>query len=504
MTLLRRRGVLLLVLLAVAIALPPYCGTYYTRFATQIAIYGMAALSVDLLLGYTGLITFGQAALFGVGAYAAGMLTVYGLTNAFVAWPLAVLVSMLFALGDRSALAAHARLPVHHGDARLCADGLLFRPEPAQLGRRRRLHPAPARHLGFISLADHTTFYYVVLVLLVLVVLLANRVVKSEFGMVIRGIRDNERRAAAVGFPPYPYKLVIFVIAGGIAGLAGALMANHAKFVSPATMSWQLSGELLAMVILGSANSLIGPILGAAFFLAFRDVLSDFTEHWMLFFGPLLVARVLLVKDGIWGMLVRATGADDKLGEPKVDFPEARRARGRFQAGSSQVSEFLLEIEHLCKAFGALVATDDVTLGIRKGETHALIGPNGAGKTTLVGQLTGELKPDAGRIIFDGRDITELSTARRARLGLARSFQITSIFDSFTAEGNIALAVQATERHSFRFWQPAERIARLRRPARKLIADVGLSAASATSSRPGCRTASTASSSSAWRSQPVR
>jgi branched-chain amino acid transport system ATP-binding protein len=139
------------------------------------------------------------------------------------------------------------------------------------------------------------------------------------------------------------------------------------------------------------------------------------------------------------------------------------------------VSEFLLKIEHLHKAFGALLATDDVTLSIRKGETHALIGPNGAGKTTLVGQLTGELKPDAGRIIFDGRDITELSTARRARLGLARSFQITSIFDSFTAEGNIALAVQATERHSFRFWQPAERIARLRRPARKLIADVGLS-----------------------------
>src|SRR5262249_56532016 len=116
-----------------------------------------------------------------------------------------------------------------------------------------------------------------------------------------------------------------------------------------------------------------------------------------------------------------------------------------------KVSEFLLEIEHLHKAFGALLATDDVTLGIRKGETHALIGPNGAGKTTLVGQLTGELKPDAGRIIFDGRDITELSTARRARLGLARSFQITSIFDSFTAEGNITLAVQATERHSFRF-----------------------------------------------------
>ncbi len=138
------------------------------------------------------------------------------------------------------------------------------------------------------------------------------------------------------------------------------------------------------------------------------------------------------------------------------------------------MSEFLLEIEGLRKSFGALVATDNVTLNIRTGETHALIGPNGAGKTTLVGQLTGELAPDAGHIRFAGRDITALQTADRARLGLARSFQITSIFPTFTAEENVALAVQATEPHSYRFWQPAETIERLRKPARKLLGDVGL------------------------------
>jgi len=138
------------------------------------------------------------------------------------------------------------------------------------------------------------------------------------------------------------------------------------------------------------------------------------------------------------------------------------------------VSEFLLEIDGLCKSFGALIATDNVSLKIPMGETHALIGPNGAGKTTLVGQLTGELVPDSGRIRFAGHDITELSTAERARLGLARSFQITSIFPTFTAEGNVALAVQATEPHSFRFWQPAEQIARLHEPARKLLSQVGL------------------------------
>jgi branched-chain amino acid transport system permease protein len=318
-----RRGFVLVMLLAAAIALPPYLGIYYTRFATQIAIYGMAALSVDLLLGYTGLITFGQAALFGVGAYAAGMLTVLGVTDAFLTWPLAILISMLVALAI-GALSLRTRgfqfIMVTLAFAQMV---YYFEQSLRNWGGDDGFTMPVRDHLGPLALADHTVFYYVVLALLVAVMLLAGRIVRSEFGMVIRGIRDNERRVAAIGFPPYPYKLVAFVIAGGIAGLAGALMANHAKFVSPATSSWQLSGELLAMVILGSANSLIGPVLGAAFFLAFRDVLSDFTEHWMLFFGPLLVMRVLLVRDGIWGMLVRAVGADDKPAEPALDFPEA-------------------------------------------------------------------------------------------------------------------------------------------------------------------------------------
>src|SRR6266404_926397 len=248
-----RRGALLLLLLAVTIVLPPYCGTYYTRFATQIAIYGMAALGVDLLLGYGGLITFGQAALFGVGAYAAGMLTVYGLTDALVTWPLAVLVSMLFALAI-GALSLRTRgfqfIMVTLAFAQMV---YYFAQSLRNWGGDDGFTLPQRDSLGFISLADHTTFYYVV----------------------------------------------------------------------------------LAMVILGSANSLIGPIVGAAFFLAFRDVLSDFTEHWMLFFGPLLVARVLLVKDGIWGMLLRATGAD-KIGEPKVDFPEALEPAADSKSGAAE------------------------------------------------------------------------------------------------------------------------------------------------------------------------
>ena len=136
--------------------------------------------------------------------------------------------------------------------------------------------------------------------------------------------------------------------------------------------------------------------------------------------------------------------------------------------------EGLLEIEGLSKRFGGVVASDSISLSVPKGELHAIIGPNGAGKTTLIGQLAGELAPDAGRIRFDGQDVTALPTFRRSQLGLARSFQITSLFLDFTALDNVALAVQAHAGHSFHFWRDARREAALREPARAALARVGL------------------------------
>jgi branched-chain amino acid transport system ATP-binding protein len=138
------------------------------------------------------------------------------------------------------------------------------------------------------------------------------------------------------------------------------------------------------------------------------------------------------------------------------------------------MSDALLQVEGLCKSFGALRATDQVTLDVRPGETHAIIGPNGAGKTTLIGQLAGNLRPDAGRIRFAGEDITALAAPARSRKGLARSFQITSIYREFTALDNVALAVQAHAGHSFRFWRPARAEAELRDPARAILEEVGL------------------------------
>jgi branched-chain amino acid transport system permease protein len=301
----RRVGALIL-LLVFALAVPVIGGVYYTRLATQIAIYGLAALSVDLLIGYAGLITFGQAALFGVGAYVAGMLTVAGIHNAFIVWPAAVIVAMAFAL-------VIGALTLRTSGFQFIMVTLAFAQMIYFLAQSLRSYGGddgftiPQRDdLVVLKLTNQTAFYYVVLCLLLAALFLCYRIVNSQFGMVIRGARDNERRLAAIGIPPYYYKLVVFTIGGGIAGLAGALMANHASFVSPALLSWQVSGQLLAMVILGSAGTLIGPILGAAIYLVFQQVLSDYTSHWMLFFGPFLVARVLLIKEGVWSMTMRS------------------------------------------------------------------------------------------------------------------------------------------------------------------------------------------------------
>ncbi|HUK57982.1 MAG TPA: branched-chain amino acid ABC transporter permease [Stellaceae bacterium] len=313
---LSRRTILHLALIAAALAVPLSGDIYYTRFATQIAMYGMAAVSCDLLLGYGGLVTFGQAAFFGVGAYVTGILTNAGYHDALVVWPAAIAAAALAGL-------AIGALSLRAQGFQFIMVTLAFGQMSYYIAQALRAYGGdngftmPRRNtLAGMSLANHVILYYVSLALLVIVLFLAWRLVNSQFGMVIRGRRDNERRLAAIGIPPFRYKLALFVISAAIAGLAGALMANHARFVSPALLSFQVSGQFLAMVILGSAGTLIGPVFGAAIYLVFQQVLSDYTDHWMIFFGPLLVARVLFVKEGVWGMILQAVKAHEATPAP--------------------------------------------------------------------------------------------------------------------------------------------------------------------------------------------
>jgi len=282
---------------------------------TQVAIYAIAAVGLDLLIGYTGLSSFGHAGFFGLGAYVVGILAFHaaegtaflgllpGATEAWIAWPAAVLVSGLAALAI-GALSLRTQgvsfimitlafaqmlfyvfvsLKTYGGD-----DGLGF--------RRRN-------GLPWINPRDDVAFYYVCVVALLAVLGLCHRVVRSRFGVVLLGIKQNERRMAAIGLDAARYKLVVFTLAGAIAGLAGAMQANLLRFVSPDMLHWTTSGDFMVMVVLGGVGSLVGPVFGAAAMVLLQSWLAQWTEHWMIVMGPVLVATILLTRRGIWGVL---------------------------------------------------------------------------------------------------------------------------------------------------------------------------------------------------------
>ncbi len=302
------RNIVAACLLLALVLLPVYSqatgNIFLLSLFTRIVILAMAAVSLNLVLGFGGMMSFGHAAYLGIGGYAVGILAFEGIDSGFVQWPVALLASALFALviGALSlrtrgvyfimitlafaqmAYYVIAGLARYGGD-----DGLTI--------QKRSQFFAP------LNLTDKTQFYYVCLALLLASLYLVWRLINSRFGLVIQGARSNETRMRAIGFPTYRYKLVCFVIAGTLCGLAGALIANHTDFVSPAMMYWTRSGDLIIMVVLGGMGSVIGPVFGAVALLVLEEALSGITEYWQIILGPLLLLVVLFARGGIDGLL---------------------------------------------------------------------------------------------------------------------------------------------------------------------------------------------------------
>ena len=298
-------GVLILALL------PPGANAldepFYIDLFTRILIFAIAALSLDLILGYGGMVSFGHAVYLGIGAYSVAVLSFYGIDNGFIQWPIAILASALVSLviGAISLRTSG----VYFIMITLAFTQMLYFLSISieEYGGDDGLPTNRSEFAGLIDLYDPSTFYYVVLALLLTLLYLSHRLVNSRFGMVIRGARSNERRMRAVGFPTFRYKLACFVIAGAMCGLAGALLANQTEYISPSIMEWFRSGELMIMVIMGGMGSLFGPIIGAAAFLLLEDILSSYTEHWQIILGPILIFLVLFARRGIFGVLPSRT-----------------------------------------------------------------------------------------------------------------------------------------------------------------------------------------------------
>jgi len=293
----------LAVLVAVPVAAAAFGQPFWVNAATRIVIYGLAAMSLDLIVGYGAMVSFGHAAFFALGGYTAAILLTNGIDSALVTWPSATFASALLAaavgaLSLRTSGVYFIMITLAFGQMVYYATVAL-----KMFGGTDGL-PVPVRSvLPLIDLRDATTFYAACCVLLVAFFVLASRLVESRFGMVVRGAAESERRMTALGFPVARYRLVAFVISGAAAGLAGALWADFSRFVSPDMASWTRSGEFLVMVILGGMGSLAGGLYGAAVLTGFESLFSGFTEHWMLVLGVMLILIVLFAKRGIYGVL---------------------------------------------------------------------------------------------------------------------------------------------------------------------------------------------------------
>ncbi len=306
-----RGGLAVLVLLA---ALPPAASAlgedFYIGLATRILIFALAATSLNLVVGFGGLVSFGHAAFVGLGAYAVGILMQQGVASAWVAWPGAVAAGALFALAV-GAVSLRTRGVYFIMITLAFAQMLYYLAVSVKAWGGDDGLTLPGRSVvaaGF-DLASDTRFYYVVLALFALAFMGIQRLLAARFGHVLQAARENETRMAAIGFPVYRYRLVAFTLAGGLAGLAGALLANQSGFVSPALLQWNQSGLLLVMIILGGVGHLWGGFVGAAAFLLLEEVLSAHTIHWQFALGAVLLAVVLAAPRGLAGWTRRGEGA---------------------------------------------------------------------------------------------------------------------------------------------------------------------------------------------------
>ena len=297
------------VLAAVPLAAKFGAESYLLSLGTRVMVFAIAAVSLDFIVGYGALVSFGHAAFVGLGAYAAGILASHGINDALIALPAAILLSTAFAVAtgivclrtkgvyfimitlafSQMAFFTASSLSPYGGD-----DGLTLQSRNT--------------FAGFAWMKADSALYYVAFVCLLIAYLLCRMLIASRFGRVLRGSRQNPTRMAALGFEVFRFQLVAYAIAGALAGAAGFLLANTANFVSPAYMSWQRSGELIIMVVLGGLGTLYGAIIGAAAFILAEEWLSGITEHWKMIFGPILILVVVFARGGLVGLMSLIAG----------------------------------------------------------------------------------------------------------------------------------------------------------------------------------------------------
>jgi len=447
--------------------------------AVEVVVFALAAMGLNVLIGQTGLVSFGHGVWFGVAAYIAALIALVMPGHAFVI-PLLASIAITVLLAACFGFLMLRRRGVYFALMTLALSAMTF-----QIAYRWTALTGGENGLGGIErpawpgfdLNDNWNYYILVAVIAFVVIAGLWRVLHSPAGTVLLAIRENENRAVALGYPVVRYKLFAFMLSAGVTATAGVLMLYKNRMTSADPTSMVFSGELLAMVIIGGMRGFLGPALGAFFYIIFREYLSIYTEHWLIWFGLIFVLFVVFAREGLIGI-------GSQLKRTWFPAPESSAAMAGRQTQDRPLPDALakhrnnagevLTARALAKSFGSLQAVADVSLTIRDKTLHALIGPNGAGKTTAFNLLTGGLTLSSGNVRLCNTDITEKSESDIAQLGMGRSFQITNLFPDLTVHENIRLAVQARHPSRRYCWHSPDLIVDVLRDADEIIQWVGL------------------------------
>ncbi len=466
---------------ATLLALPvimPAIGLTITS-ATEVVIFAIACMALNVLVGYTGLVSFGHGAWFGLSAYAAGLAQRHLFPDAFIL-PVLVAAAFIAVLSALFGLLILRRRGVYFSLLTLALSAMLyviaFRWTALTGGEDGLGGITRPVYAGF-SFDSRINYYALVATIAFLVTLFLWRFHRSPAGQVLVAIRENEQRATFVGYATQNYKLLAFVISATLTGLAGTLLLFNNRMTSADPIGVPFSGELIAMVVIGGMRSFLGPALGAVFFIIFRDYLSSVTENWLLYFGLLFVCFIVFSPTGLVGVAQR-------LLQPFRKSVELDAAMSSRQAGATVLPDFLkpeshidgsvLNVGAIAKNFGGIKAVQGVSFIVKDRTLHALIGPNGAGKTTAFNLISGMFAPDTGKVTLAGREVAGMSPEAITRSGIGRSFQITNLFPTLTIEENVRLAVQARDPKRFDMWTPAGGLENVNRETAAIISTMGL------------------------------
>ena len=478
-----RTSYLSLVVAALALLILPFALDFAglpLRSSIDVVVFAIACMGLNILVGTTGLVSFGHGAWFGLGAYAAALSQQYWFPGKIV---LPALFTIVF-VGVSAALSGALilrRRGVYFSLLTLALTALLFaicfRWTEFTGGESGLGNVTRATVLG-IDLERDGNYYWAVATIGMAVCALLWRFHRSPVGSVLVAIRENEQRARFIGYPTNRYKLIGFVLSAVVVAIAGTLSVFNHRFASAEPLAVAFSGELIAMVVIGGMRSFLGPALGALFFVLFREFLSIWTSHWLLYFGLLFIGFIVFSPIGLVGVTVRL------LAPFRARAVEAAAMAGRRTAEVLSLPQTLLRsgdgvglvltARDLDKSFGGIHAVQGFNLSVRDRTLHALIGPNGAGKTTAFNVLSGFYRPERGTVELDGKSIAGLKPEDITSAGVGRSFQITNLFVGLSVEENIRLAVQARSRFRYAMWRSTVSIADVNTETAQLLGYLGL------------------------------